>query len=79
MGPVRPCVLRGKNWMEFYMRPEAEMGKVAPEPPVEPKEKDWATFHRNHLHNIFLKFSKIYVPFSLAAHVGCSKLDKLQF
>ncbi|CAL1160212.1 unnamed protein product [Cladocopium goreaui] len=29
-----------KNWMEFYMRPEAEMGKVAPEPPVEPKEKE---------------------------------------
>ena len=44
LGAVRPCVLQGKNWMEFYMRPEAEMGKVAPEPPVEPKEKDWATF-----------------------------------
>ena len=27
--------------MEFYMRPEAEMGKVAPEPPIQPKEKDW--------------------------------------
>jgi len=26
--------------MEFFMRPEAEMGKVAPEPPVDAKEKD---------------------------------------
>ncbi|CAJ1391976.1 unnamed protein product [Effrenium voratum] len=29
-----------KNWMDFFMRPEAEMGKVAPEPPMEPKEKE---------------------------------------
>lgn len=29
-----------KNWMEFFMRPEAEMGKVAAEPPVDAKEKE---------------------------------------
>lgn len=36
-----PTYGQGKNWMEFFMRPEAEMGKVAPEPPVDAKEKDW--------------------------------------
>lgn len=56
-----PSLWPGKNWMDFFMRPEAEMGKVAPEPPMEPKEKEihhlLAELHRSFA-DAFVKMSQ---------------------